>query len=188
MGLIFIDSLHIDLVIPGMGSNELHPSDSGPVLHLHNQTVPVPRDVKNHPVVAANAGIAVLVFDVLRPLPTGLRGFVIPALQSTFGVSAIGLIPKCDQATFGNHPHSQFSHFGRILDVFRLNACPVEGYTGTSFLVDTCVTHLHSAAASDCLHNGCLARRACPVGADLRYTSDHAAFHMQAFAKNHPGK
>jgi hypothetical protein len=68
-----------------------------------------------------------------------------------------------------------------------LNTCPVQAYTGTSFLVDACARHLHSGAASDCLHNGCLARRACPVGMDYRYTPDHAAFHMQAFAERHPG-
>jgi ferredoxin len=69
-----------------------------------------------------------------------------------------------------------------------LNTCPVQAYTGTSFLVDACATHLHSAAATDCMHKGCMARRACPVGVDYRYTPDHAAFHMQAFAERHPGK
>jgi hypothetical protein len=68
-----------------------------------------------------------------------------------------------------------------------LNACPVQAYTGTNFLLDKCATHLHCAAGTDCMHNGCLARRACPVGVDYRYTPDHAAFHMQAFARHHPG-
>jgi ferredoxin len=67
-----------------------------------------------------------------------------------------------------------------------LNACPVHAYTGTSFLVDACAQHLHSGTATDCMQNGCLARRACPVGADYRYSPEHAAFHMRAFTKNHP--
>jgi cytochrome c553 len=69
-----------------------------------------------------------------------------------------------------------------------LNVCPVQAYTGTAFLVNACAQHLHSGTATDCMQNGCLARRACPVGADFRYGPEHAAFHMQAFAKNHPGK
>jgi hypothetical protein len=68
-----------------------------------------------------------------------------------------------------------------------LNTCPVQAYTGTSFLLDTCATHLHSTAGTDCLHNGCLARRTCPVGVEYRYSPDHAAFHMQAFVDRHPG-
>src|SRR5665811_1093808 len=59
MGLIFIDSLHIDLVISGMRSNELHPGYPRSVLHLHDQTVLVASDVKNHPVVATNTCVAV---------------------------------------------------------------------------------------------------------------------------------
>lgn len=66
MGLIFIDSLHIDLVVSGMRSNELYPGDLGSVLHLNDQAVLVASDVKNDPIAATNTCIAVLVFDVLR--------------------------------------------------------------------------------------------------------------------------
>lgn len=66
-----------------------------------------------------------------------------------------------------------------------LQACPVQAFTGTLYRVDACAGHLHGAAGADCMQGGCLARRACPVGAELRYIPDHAAFHMAAFAQRH---
>ena len=66
-----------------------------------------------------------------------------------------------------------------------LRACPVGAYTGEAFLLDACANHLHSGQGADCLQSGCLARRACPVGVGLRYTPEHAAFHMQAFSSRH---
>jgi hypothetical protein len=66
-----------------------------------------------------------------------------------------------------------------------LQACPVGAYTGTVFLLDACAGHLHSGKGTDCMQTGCLARRACPVAPDLRYQPEHAAFHMQAFARSH---
>lgn len=66
-----------------------------------------------------------------------------------------------------------------------LQACPVHAYTGTTFVLQDCADHLHSGQGEDCMQSGCLARRACPVGARQRYTPEHAAFHMQAFASRH---
>ena len=66
-----------------------------------------------------------------------------------------------------------------------LQACPVAAYTGERFVLEACARHLHSGAGADCMQSGCQARRACPVAPDLRYTPEHAAFHMQAFARNH---
>lgn len=66
-----------------------------------------------------------------------------------------------------------------------LSACPVDAFTGTSYRVDACAAHLHAEPAGDCMRQGCSARRACPVGAEFRYTPEHAVFHMQAFTKNH---
>jgi hypothetical protein len=66
-----------------------------------------------------------------------------------------------------------------------LRACPVGAYTGESFLLESCASHLHSDAGVACMQSGCLARRACPVAADKRYAQEHSAFHMQAFARNH---
>ena len=66
-----------------------------------------------------------------------------------------------------------------------LQACPVQAYSGASFALQRCADHLHSGQGEACMQTGCLARRACPVGAPLRYTPEHAAFHMQAFARRH---
>lgn len=66
-----------------------------------------------------------------------------------------------------------------------LEACPVGAYTGETFLLDACASHLHSGRGDDCMQSGCLARRACPVAQPLHYTPEHAAFHMQAFAARH---
>jgi hypothetical protein len=66
-----------------------------------------------------------------------------------------------------------------------LQACPAGAYTGTTFVLEACAAHLHCDAGAPCMQSGCLARRACPVGAAFRYTPEHAAFHMQAFAARH---
>ena len=66
-----------------------------------------------------------------------------------------------------------------------LQACPVGAYTGAAFLLDACASHLHSSQGAHCMQSACLARRACPVAPELRYTEEHAAFHMRAFAQRH---
>jgi hypothetical protein len=66
-----------------------------------------------------------------------------------------------------------------------LQACPVGAYTGTTFVLQACANHLHTPAGQTCMEQGCQARSACPVAAHLRYTPEHAAFHMQAFARSH---
>ena len=67
-----------------------------------------------------------------------------------------------------------------------LQACPVQAYTGTSFQVDACSTHLHRVGGQACMQSGCLARLACPQGQAYAYTPEHAAFHMQAFVGARP--
>jgi hypothetical protein len=63
-----------------------------------------------------------------------------------------------------------------------LGACPVSAYSVAGFAVQACAGHLHTEAGVPCMEQGCLARRACPVGAGYRYDEAHAAFHMAAFA------
>ena len=62
-----------------------------------------------------------------------------------------------------------------------LSACPVAAFQNGSFDLDACVGHVLSAAGTDCRENGCLARRACPVGPQFRYAPAQARFHMSAF-------
>ena len=66
-----------------------------------------------------------------------------------------------------------------------LSACPVDAFSGAGFAVDRCADHLRKAEGRDCMQGGCLARRACPLGVDQRYSAEHAAFHMKAFASRH---
>ncbi len=63
-----------------------------------------------------------------------------------------------------------------------LSACPVQAFTVGGYDVDSCATHLHRPEGRPCTQTGCQARRACPVGAPNRYSPEHAAFHMAAFA------
>jgi hypothetical protein len=58
-------------------------------------------------------------------------------------------------------------------------ACPV-GAFNDGYDVAACKSHVASPGGADCRDGGCLARRACPVGADRRLPAQ-SAFHMEAF-------
>jgi hypothetical protein len=70
---------------------------------------------------------------------------------------------------------------GRCQDRPCLSGCPVGAFKIGSFDLDACVSHVLSAAGTECRENGCLARRACPVGPKFRYVPTQARFHMSAF-------
>lgn len=58
-------------------------------------------------------------------------------------------------------------------------ACPV-GAFNDGYDVTACKAHVASPAGTTCRTQGCLARRACPVGQGARLPAQ-AAFHMEAF-------
>ncbi|SFR96934.1 ferredoxin [Yoonia litorea] len=58
-------------------------------------------------------------------------------------------------------------------------ACPVDAFAD-GYDVDACKAYVRSSEGRDCRINGCLARRACPVGAGKRLAAQ-SAFHMEAF-------
>lgn len=62
-----------------------------------------------------------------------------------------------------------------------LSTCPVDAFSADSYDVPGCRTHIGSVEGRDCLENGCLARRACPVGQDYIYAPAQAEFHMRHF-------
>jgi hypothetical protein len=64
-----------------------------------------------------------------------------------------------------------------------LSACPVDAFGPAGYDVPACVGHISSPAGRDCMSFGCLARRACPVGAEHRHGPIQANFHLQAFLK-----
>jgi hypothetical protein len=62
-----------------------------------------------------------------------------------------------------------------------LTACPVGAFTGTSYDVERCVDHIAGPNGRRCMEDGCLARRACPIGRPFVYGPEQARFHMDAF-------
>lgn len=66
-----------------------------------------------------------------------------------------------------------------------LQGCPVGAIRRDAYDVAACVAHVRSPAGSDCLENGCRARRACPVGTAHRYPPEQARFHMVRFLAAH---
>lgn len=63
-----------------------------------------------------------------------------------------------------------------------LYACPVSAFDGKTYEVKTCGQHVLSPLGQACMEQGCLARRACPVGQDFTYETPQLQFHMRAFA------
>ncbi len=62
-----------------------------------------------------------------------------------------------------------------------LTACPVGAISLDGFDVAACRAHLASPEGQGgCMVSGCLARNACPVGAEYRYPDSQLRFHMQA--------
>ncbi len=62
-----------------------------------------------------------------------------------------------------------------------LSTCPVDAFTVGGYDAAACALHVRTGRDPDCLHDGCAARRACPVGVGLRYDADQMEFHMRAF-------
>jgi hypothetical protein len=67
-----------------------------------------------------------------------------------------------------------------------LTTCPVTAITEAGYAVDPCVAHVRGKAGRPCRNQGCLARRACPVGQAYRYPEAALAFHMAAFLAARP--
>jgi ferredoxin len=64
-----------------------------------------------------------------------------------------------------------------------LSACPVNAFTRAGYHVAACIAHIDSPRGTDCMEEGCRARRACPIGVEHRYSDEQAEFHMRAFRK-----
>ncbi len=63
-----------------------------------------------------------------------------------------------------------------------LSACPVNAFSDDGYAVGRCRSHLATPQGQPCMSNGCLARRACPVGREHMYDPKQMRFHMAAFA------
>jgi hypothetical protein len=62
-----------------------------------------------------------------------------------------------------------------------LSTCPVDAFGAERYDASACASHVRSGDDPDCLHGGCAARRACPIGVELVYGADQMEFHMRAF-------
>ncbi|MGH6890251.1 MAG: hypothetical protein ACREHF_13830 [Rhizomicrobium sp.] len=62
-----------------------------------------------------------------------------------------------------------------------LHTCPVNAFAREGYDAAACVAHIEDARGTDCMEEGCRARRACPIGAAHRYDPEQANFHMRAF-------
>ena len=115
----------------------------------------------------------------LRPSPLGI--LVHPRLGLWHGYrgalafseagEGMGAIPA------GDHPCDA------CVDKPCLSACPAGAILPEGFQYIPCRSFLASKAGGICLENGCLARAACPVGAEYRYARDQLQFHMDALKR-----
>lgn len=64
-----------------------------------------------------------------------------------------------------------------------MSACPVHAFSDKGYDAAKCAGHLQSGSNIECMETGCLARQACPVGAQYIYQPEQASFHMDAFIR-----
>jgi ferredoxin len=64
-----------------------------------------------------------------------------------------------------------------------ISTCPVNAIEAGNFDIEVCIEFMASAKGNVCLQNGCLARRACPIGQEHVYEPAQAEFHLTAFLK-----
>ncbi len=62
-----------------------------------------------------------------------------------------------------------------------LGACPVDAFSTAGFDHAACRAHVRGPHGPACRERGCLARNACPIGADHRYPDHVQTFHQRAF-------
>lgn len=114
--------------------------------------------------------------DDVTPSPIG------PLIHPTFGLwhayrGALVFDAKIDIPTPTRTP----SPCESCEDKPCLNTCPVGAFTPEGYDVPECRAHISADQGQDCLNNGCIARRACPVGQDYIYAPAQAGFHMRHF-------
>lgn len=62
-----------------------------------------------------------------------------------------------------------------------LTACPVGALTGAGYDLAACHAFLDQPEGAECLSNGCLVRRACPVSQSYARLPEQSAYHMRQF-------
>ena len=59
--------------------------------------------------------------------------------------------------------------------------CPVDALRDGGLRPKVCTGHIRSQFGRNCMEEGCLARRACPIGRTYIYQPNQARFHMASF-------
>lgn len=77
--------------------------------------------------------------------------------------------------------HVDWHSCDRCVEKPCLQVCPVDAFGPDGYDWQGCKAHVASPQGKICLGGGCLARRACPVGAEYAYEEAHQAFHMAAY-------
>jgi hypothetical protein len=71
----------------------------------NDQAVIVALDIKNHPAVLQDAGIAILRFDICGLLPGSFAGFFKPRSKWLLGLTVSGLLSKAFESRDGYDSH-----------------------------------------------------------------------------------
>lgn len=114
----------------------------------------------------------------LRPSPLGI--LIHPDYGLWHGYrGALGFLEAIDHPAVAARPHPCET----CLDKPCLASCPAGAVTIDRFDVPACRTYLAGEGESTCMQAGCLARNACPVGAEHRYPAGQLRFHMAALSR-----
>ncbi|MBD9372660.1 4Fe-4S dicluster domain-containing protein [Rhizobium sp. ARZ01] len=114
----------------------------------------------------------------LRPSPLGI--LIHPQYGLWHGYrGALGFAQRLDQPISSDGVHPCDNCRGKPC----LSVCPVAAVAADGFDVPGCRDHLRTdAGRRGCMASGCLARSACPVGAEYGYSEDQLRFHMAALS------
>jgi hypothetical protein len=114
----------------------------------------------------------------LRPSPLGV--LVHPEYGLWHGYrGAIGFLERIEHPAAHVRPHP----CDHCPDKPCLTTCPAGAVTTERFDVATCRTYLGGEGEGTCMQSGCIARNACPVGAEYRYPIEQLRFHMDALSR-----
>jgi ferredoxin len=114
----------------------------------------------------------------LKPSPLGI--LVHPDYGLWHGYrGAIGFIERIDHPAASIRPHP----CDHCPDKPCLTTCPANAVMPDRFDVAACRTYLGGEGEETCMQTGCIARNACPVGAEHRYPPEQLRFHMEALSR-----
>lgn len=119
----------------------------------------------------------------LRPSPLGLLMHPRHGLWHAFRGALLLDLPLSPGVLQGLDPTAEGAAHPCDLCAAKpcLEACPVAAHGARGFAHDACLSHIASPVGSACAR-ACLARNACPHGAEWRYPPEVQAFHQRAFA------